>query len=353
MVDTMKVLHILGELHPSGMERMLVSGFSYLSALGCRTIVVGQGESHPFKGELQKAGYDVKILESTLRTRHGRSQLRNLIRAENVDVVHIHTEGNYLMTVLTVARALRRNGRIIRTIHSIFAPRGRRFATRLVQAAIADRFVRQLIAPSPDVAENERRFLRSPRVIYNWVDDRFADLAKQRRDQKTFANPQSRPVALIVGNCSPIKRHELAEIAILSAGHELIHIGSELNADAKEADLLSRLESRGLLSMRGAQSPDLAFVKADYFVMSSTKEGMGVALAEAIVMRIPCYITDVAGLRWAASSPGVTILPEDQNMWNRALANYHPHTDHPAAPDSIDFTALRGAKEYFAAYTNG
>jgi glycosyltransferase involved in cell wall biosynthesis len=348
-----KVLHILSQLNPSGMERMLVSGTAYFQQLNCESYVLGQGAIHPYQADLVAAGYHVRIHERTLRSPQGRRQLRRLIREENIDVVHIHPESNYLATVLTAASALRGRGIIVRTIHNVFRPRGRVILTRFFQALIADRFVAHLIAPSSDVAHNERRFFRSPAVILNWVDDRFFEIAKERSIQVSGSDSEHVPVALIVGNCSEIKRHELAVAAVLHAGHQLMHIGSESVMQEKERVLLEKVNAKDDLLLRGAQSPDAAFLAADYYLMSSKNEGMPVALAEALVVGLPCYVADVPGLRWSADSPSVTMLPESQTAWNDELASLTwDETGAVPRQDTFDFSAKRGATDYVDIYRN-
>ena len=348
---TTRVLHILNQLNPSGMERMLVSGAPYFEELDCYSFVLGQGKNHPYQADLVAAGYDVRIQEHTVRTLRGQRQLRRLIRSEKINVVHIHTEGNYLSTVVAAAWSLRGRGVIVRTIHSVFMPRGRVFLTRFAQALIADRFVKHLMAPSPDVAENERRFMRSPIVILNWVDDKFFEIARERSTRASSLTRSAIPIAVIVGNCSKVKRHELAISAVLHAGHKLIHIGSESGIEREEIDLLKKIEDRSNLMMRGAQAPEAALLAADYFLMSSQKEGMPVALAEALVVGLPCYITDVPGMRWAANVPFVTMLPEQHSAWNEALESY-PHDTFKTTERKVefDFSAKRGVGDYVETY---
>jgi glycosyltransferase involved in cell wall biosynthesis len=348
-----KVLHILNQLNPSGMERMLVSGAFYFRQLDCDSYILGQGANHPYLADLLQAGYDVRIQERTLRSFRGQRELRRLIRAENINVVHIHTEGNYLAIVLAAAAALRGRGIIVRTIHNVFRPKGRVFLTRLIQAVVADRFVSHLLAPSPDVAQNERRFLRSPAVILNWVDDRFFEIARERSSRASSSTSNRIPVAVIVGNCSRIKRHELAVSAVLRAGHKLIHIGAESGIEASERMLLAEAEAGNILLMRGAQSPDAAFLAADYYLMSSKHEGMPVALAEALVVGLPCYVTDVPGLRWAADSSSVTMLMESQSAWNDKLASFTWNgPDTTLGQHKFDFSAKRGVSDYVSIYRN-
>lgn len=342
----LKVLHVLGSLRPSGMERMLASAACYFRAEGIQTIVIGRGVNHPFAAELSAAGYDVRTLKPTGSRWKDARMLSRAIRDASPDVVHIHSEGDYLRTVLASRIALGRRGKIVRTIHAIFDAHGKWRVTRHLQAVAADRTVSALIAPSPAVAETERRIGRDPRVIYNWVDDRFFTIRAERLAGLRANDPS---VALLVGNCSSIKNHELALRALLSTTHVLIHIGDERDASPVELALLQSLEDQGRLLERGAGSPESGLLRADYFMLPSLHEGMSVALAEAVVVGLPAVISDARGLDWARQIESVRVLPRVEHEWTNAVREW---CSAPGAegPLGIDLSAARGAREYADVY---
>ncbi|WP_104192019.1 glycosyltransferase [Cryobacterium sp. Y82] len=341
----LRVLHLLRELNPSGMERMLVSAASDFSRLGVRGFVVGQGRKHPFADELQRAGYAVTLLNGPVTGRHSRRQLRKLVRQEQIDVIHVHTEGDYLRTVLACVAAFgSQRPCIVRTVHNVFDARGRWFLSRWIQAAVADRFVRAIIAPSPDVTANEHRFGRNTRTILNWVDDAFFAVGA-RRDAGARA-PFTPLLGLLVGNCSAIKRHGLYLQAAIAAGHSVMHLGSEERSGDAERKFLNDLEASGQLFTRGVKSPVAALGRADYFAMPSSVEGMGVALAEAIVSGVPCLVSASPGLHWAHGIPGVVMVPDTPEAWQKAVLS--PPTEAVVSP--FDFTSARGASEYVGVY---
>jgi glycosyltransferase involved in cell wall biosynthesis len=346
--DPIRVLHLLGPLRPSGMERMLASGESHFRREGIVNIVVGQGVDHPFADELRAAGCEVRALPAAVGgSWRGARALRDLARQVRVDVIHIHTEGNYLRTALACRLALGLRGSLVRTIHSLFHAAGIWRARRFMQAVLADRLVFSLIAPSPDVASNERTLGRRVNVIYNWVDDRFFAIGESRRNRDQV--PPEQPIALIVGNCSEIKQHELGLRALASTTHRLIHIGDERGASPEERALLQQLDDEGRLIDRGIQPPDAALAHADYFLMSSRHEGMGVALAEALVAGIPALVNDAPGLRWARPLDGVRMAADSDTAWTRGLDNLRL-VGAAIKPPMIDFSAARGAFEYASVY---
>lgn len=342
MMPGTRVLHILGELRPSGMERMLVSGASSFDSAGVEGHVLGIGRHHPFERAIRDAGYSVRTTDRALHTPAGRQFLHRLLAEVDPDVVHVHTEGRYLQTVLAVRRS-NRCLPVVRTIHNVFDARGRWFLRRAAQALVADRLVDALIAPSPDVAANEARFGRRVRVIYNWVEDRFFELAAQRAQ---VTEPSTAPI-VIVGNCSAIKSHEVVLEAALLGNLSVVHVGSEDDVAPAERELLERLDHAGLLAGRGVGDPAAALLTGRVFAMPSRHEGMPVALAEALVVGLPAVVSDVPGLRWAAGQGSVVALgSREPAEWAERLRE---RVGTGGAP-TIDFHAARGTAEYAEVY---
>ncbi|PZE86281.1 glycosyltransferase family 4 protein [Curtobacterium sp. MCBD17_032] len=342
-MPNLRVLHILGELRPSGMERMLVSGAADFKASGVAAHVAGFGVQHPYATEIRLAGYGVSTTEQPLRSAAGRRFLARVIADFRPDVVHLHSEGNYLQNVLTIRR-IERAVPIVRTVHNVFTARGKWFVSRFLQAVVADRFVRAVIVPSHDVASNEERFARRVKVVYNWVDPRYFAL--------TGAHPNDDPHDLsapvvLVGNCSWIKNHDVVLEAALMGGLRVAHVGSEDHAEPSELRLLEELEKRGLLVSRGARDPITTLVGGRVFAMPSVNEGMPVALAEALVVGLPAVVADAPGLRWAASQPGVTMVSSrEPAVWLESLRRASRGTQ----ALTVDFRPARGTAEYVEIY---
>jgi len=342
------VLHVLGELRPSGMERMLVSAQQEFSGLGIDGIVLGQGIDHPYGGALRDAGYKTLTSRNSMASRY--LAMRRAVVEDGATVIHIHTEGQYLPTAIAARLALRGNGGVVRTIHNVFSASGRWLISRRLQARIADLLMLEVIVPSVDVEQNENSLRRKTRVIFNWVDERFFALRNERNAQ--LARSDGPPTALIVGNCSPVKNHELAIGAARRAGHQLIHVGDESHATEAEKALLSEMAQDGTLTGRGVRSPDDSLLRADYFAMPSRNEGMPVALAEALVVGLPVLISNAPGLRWASHLDGVTALEIDEASWDLSLSDWSLLARNPNQV-KIDFSPARGAAAYAEIYKSG
>ncbi|ALV42385.1 hypothetical protein AU252_15535 [Pseudarthrobacter sulfonivorans] len=343
----MKIVHLMGALKPSGMERMFVSAAEHFRDAGLDTLIVGQGTEHPFAPELESAGYQVAAVPS-LRTAAGAKAWATLLKSEKPDLIHIHTEGAFGLSTLAAKVALPKTP-IIRTIHSYFRPQGKALLSRRAQAFVADRFVKQFIAVSPDVQDNERAFKRDPTLILNWVEDRFFTL----RDVRTNLPKSEAAAAVIVGNSSHIKNHALALRAVKASSLDLYFHGDETGATAEEKAILDGLQAAGRLRHRGVSDPAESLLKASVFLMPSRHEGMPIALSEALVAGVPAIVNHAPGMMWAKEFPNVMKIGANQAEWNRALEIFGLpdfRAQLQPAPAPLDLSARRGVGELVTAY---
>lgn len=338
----MKVLHLLNAIRPSGMERMLVSASRYWDLFGIETLVVGQGEDHPYLDELTNSGYPF-VAVPTLRKPSGILGLKKAVADYRPDVVNIHPEGAFLPAVAAI-RLADRTVPIIRTIHSVFAPKGRASWSRHLQALLADPQVSYFVAPSDAVAANERHWNRESRIILNWVEDRYTEA----RTKPLSRHPR---LAVIVGNCSPVKNHELALRACLDSNFDVAHIGNENGCSEHEKQLLTQLESCGSLTHRGPGDPLSSLRRASVFLLPSIVEGFSVALAEAISVNTPCIVGPASGLTWSYESGLIRVLSLELDEWTRTLRMGEFGSLHtPGEKQSMDLSAARGVHEYVSLY---
>lgn len=335
----LKVYHLMNSLRASGMERMFVSAAPYFVGPGMDHVVIGQGDDHPFSGQLESAGYGVSSVPA-LSSLRGMAAFLLLLRREKPSVLHIHSEGAYLAGSL-IARFARIP--VVRTIHNIFPPdewsRRQRIKRRL-EAFLLDG-TSQYVSVSEEVRSMEARAGRESTVIMNWVDPRFL---AARGCEEVDRIPK---LAVIVGNASPIKRQVIALRAIWTNGWALAYHGDESGATVEELQILSDLEKAGRMHYRGTGDPLQSLLRASVYLMPSKKEGMSIALAEAVVVGIPCIVSDSPGSGWASCLPHVRAVVGDD--WDDELAN-PPQPSIPGAEHCPDLSPARGARAYAAVY---
>lgn len=338
----LRVLHLLGPLYPSGMERMLASAFDEFKDEGISGVIIGQGPAHPFYSALVEAGYAVHIIPR-VRTLAGFLALQKVLRRERPDVVHIHTESAFLPAV--VGSRLATSAPIVRTIHSVFRPNGAALISRRLQGFLADKLVARFVSPSPDVADNEARGGRNSELIYNWVSSEYIEAGL-----KDLSGKRDAQLATLVGNCAQVKNHEMALRQLLAAGYSVAHHGDESHASPEEVQMLDELARAGRLQYRGTDAPLESLRRSGVFVLSSIHEGMSVALAEAIAVGTPCLVADSTGLSWAKGINRVQHIPlENHEGWKFALprTGYVPVAGLAGAPD---LSSKRGVAEYAHLY---
>jgi len=339
------------------MERMLVSAAPYWKEAGWRVEIIGQGDEHPFASDLKSAGYHVNYVRS-LRTAAGLGDLARLLRATRPDVIHIHTEQAHGPISFVARVTLPRVG-LVRTVHNVFTFQGVTAVRRRLQHTMARLVGTRHVAPSWDVAENERaNWGLGCLVIENWVADEFSH---DPGNDKQFQPIEGPLRVALVGNCSEVKNHQLTlGAAIEVPGVIVVHIGGDSGAPAEEQALVRRLEGESRLEMMGART-DVADILQDsqIFAMPSLHEGMPVALAEALCIGLPCIISDAPGLQWAAPDPGV-LVARNLNDWVSLLGRLSDDDSFitslisTAHADRIRqrerFSARRGVAEYAAVY---
>ena len=291
----MRVVHLLASLRPSGMERMLVSAAPYFAKAGIDSVLVGQGADHPYAHELAAVGYRVRTIPR-IKSIAGWRAWMTLLREEQPNVIHIHPEGAFALSVLA-ARYAAPDARVVRTIHSFFLAEGWWAIKRRAQAMASDRHVDEFVALGEEMVRHEASFGRECVVIPNWVDDRFLGVVQEPRKDVDI---------VIVGNCAPVKRHGVALSAALENGWTVAHLGHEGEIEAQEKDQLAALADAGLLRQRGVDDPLPWLRRSRVYVMPSVREGFPVALAEAISLGCVCVVNQAPGFDWALRYPLVS-----------------------------------------------
>lgn len=303
MKSTLRVLHVLGELKPSGGETMFCIAAPLFAAEGVEAEIVSTGpEMGSYAPQLAQAGYKLHHIPFS-KTPGFFISLYKLMRAGHYDVFHLHTEcANFWIGL--VALALRPQ-RVLQTVHSSFGFSGNLRLRRKVQRFILQALGLVAVAISPSVEKMERdNFGRKTRLVQNWYDSsRFTAPTERERLQArdVLGIGAGETVIVTVGNCSSIKNHKalLEALAQLpTASRPLyLHVGTE-EPGYPEQKLAQELGIAGRVRFLGAlQDVRPALYASDIFVMPSLFEGFGIAAVEALATGLPTVFTDVSGLR--------------------------------------------------------
>ena len=248
--------------------------------------------------------------------------IARLIRLPRHCVVHVHIAQALTPEIVWITSRLRRRpylahfhldvdpsgpaGRWLKLYKRVLLARVLRGASRvIVLSSEQQRFVMEEYGVSSDRVA----------VVPNGVPNDFA--ATGERDYQRAA-----PLRLLfVGRLAPQKNlPDLIEaVRLMEQRAELVIVG-----DGEElADLTQRVAALGLanvrLAGRAARSELSGWYKwADVFVLSSHKEGMPLAVLEAMSAGLPVVATDVPGLRELCAGTGL-LVPPDPRALARAL----------------------------------
>ena len=346
-------IHIMGELRPSGMEKMFESSNEYWTNLGWELIVVGCGKHHPFAQSLKTAGYKVFII-SKIKSLTGMISLIKLMRKNSPDIIHNHSEAFHGFISLT-SRFFFPKTPIVRTIHNCFQFNGFDKIKRNIQHVMETISGVIRVSPSVDVQNNELvNWNVTSIVIENWIDvDRINEIGSR----KTSFEKKKQLLISIIGNCSDIKNHDFA-LEVLSEFEDLriFHIGRQAQITNKELSLLSSLHREGKLLHDGPLDSALEKIAmSDLHILPSLHEGMGLVIAESVVSGVETWIRDVPGVQWARGLPGVryfTTQSELREMISEKL-NYNFRQGQNFSKlihESERFNPARGVREYIELY---
>ena len=295
----MKVLHILGQLNPSGAETMLYAAGPLLKDFGIDGEILATGEqAGPYAEQLANAGYRIHHIAFQKSPGFFWRVFKQL-KSGGFDAIHLHTERANFWLGLT---ALSTSKAAIRTIHNTFPFSGLLGWVRKWQRHCLIRLGVTHVAISESVKAVElKHFNLALPLIPNWYNsERFQPPTLQQREaaRTSLAIAKDKFVIVSVGNCSEVKNHGALIRALADSRLQNIfylHIGIEKNCGERElADQLGIAERVNFLGM---QTDILPFLHAaDLYVMPSMHEGCPISAIEAVAAGVPALFSKVPGL---------------------------------------------------------
>jgi glycosyltransferase involved in cell wall biosynthesis len=360
----MKVLHILNQLMPSGAETMLRLAAPYWLEEGLELSILATGEMvGAYAVELENAGYKIFHLPFSKTFKFGLNFLQ-LLKENNFDVVHIHTErAFFLYAIIAWSIGVKK---IVKTIHSNFIFIGFTKFYRTIFRSFMRWIKVEQISISQSVFDTELKLYNNrTNIIKNWFDlDKFhPPTLLQRQEARSSLGIKDCSVILSIGNCAPTKRHELIIEALPFLKNKIpkilyIHIGEEddSHSELKIAEHLSVSSNVIFLGYKNDIRPYLW--AADVFIMPSRNEGFGIAALEAIACGVPTILTDVPGLSdWKSLDiNSINYTDADPEQLANCILSTLQSPKYPTK-DQLEmikdlYGVKRGASEYLSLYTN-
>lgn len=299
-----RILHLITTMPIGGAESLILTTLQLLDPQRFTSVLCCIQEPGSLGEEAIKKGYRVVSLGCMKDKGFDRQAVRDItevIRTENIDIVHCHLYHAGLYGRL----AAKITGRpVIFTVHNVYS--NPKIHRRLINWWLG-RSTERIIAVSQSVARDVERYdwIKSPKllVIPNGIDiSPFADLPARAVAKQRLGFPEDALVLGCVGRLEPQKGHRYlleALSAILVETGDCPHLF--IVGDGGERDRLQSLVSQWGLSQRvhllGARRdiPDL-LAAFDVFVLPSLWEGLPLAMLEAMAASLPVIATDVGGI---------------------------------------------------------
>lgn len=245
-------------------------------------------------------------------------RIARVLRELGVDVVHTHNPAALTYCVPGARWAGAR--RVIHTKHGANPPRSLAdLAMRRALIRTCDAYV----AVSEPTAEVARKLDRAPakllRVIPNGIDTDFYahDADKRFEIRKQLGISEGALVLGTVGRLVPEKNQLLlveAAKPLLGQGVHLVIAGEGPERRAIESAISDSM--RAFVHLTGARDDIPALLSAfDVFVLSSSTEGLPLAVPEAMAASLPVVATNVGGLPTVVrdQKTGLLVPPRDKN----------------------------------------
>lgn len=297
-----------------------------LKGLGHRVFVISSGGDLVKK--LQGEGiFHLRLNIDTKSEMHpkilmGIYHLYWFIRENNIDIVHTHTR---VTQVMGEASSRLTGVNHISTCHGFFRPRlGRR---------LCGCWGKKVIAISEAVREhlvNDFRLKKSKVVlVHNGIDlEAFKRpyTPQERETIKRELRLSQGPVVGIISRLSSVKGHKFLVMAMKTVvekfkGAQLLIVGE----GEEEIGLKDMVEKLGLLKSVIFEKTILDTARVlsviDVFVLPSIKEGLGLALLEALCCGKPAVASDVGGIYSIIrhGSTGLLVPPKDPDALAGAI----------------------------------
>ncbi len=318
MSRELSIVHVVCAGEVGGAERMLAD---LAAGPGARHAVALFTPSPALRSFFRDRGLRVidrgpvsEALPSFLARTLGRAEvgwLAGVMRAERADVAHLHTFGSQ---VLGTRAALAAGIPVVRTEHSTRVyddpscwPFSRWSLSRTRISCAVSAHVRQVaLARAPALAS-------SMRVVANGVD-----LSRITVDPL----PQEPPFRFVItGRLEPRKGVDRALLALAHVPEaELLVVGDGASRPGLEALARSLGLSPRVRFLGHVQAPTLAIREAHAALSASRKEGLGLALLEAMAQGRPVVAAPTGGIPEFVTSGQTGWLAEDDSPRSLALA---------------------------------
>lgn len=334
----MKVLQVTTHVNVGGIARYIVTLSDAIRKKGAGVVVASSG------GDLERELDNIEIphrriniktkFEFAPKVFGAALAIARIIKREGIEIVHAHSRVSQVASFF----ACRLTGiPLVTTCHGFFRLRSRK---------IFDTWGMKVIAISDSVRTHlkENLGVSDDRIelIYNGID--VSAFAKEYSlseiaEAKKLLGLKDGPVVGTIGRLSPVKGHRflieaMSEVISKKPGAQALIVGT----GTEEQGLKKMAGSLGVGDKTRFISSDIntprLFSIMDIFVFPSIKEGLGLALLEALAGQKCCIASDTGGIRDVIDNgkSGMLVKPADTKALSKAIISL---LDDPALRKSM------------------
>ena len=328
----MRVAHLIDRLDWGGAQALLVTFAREAALRSLDTTVISlrpDDDKGPYPRQLRESGTTVKMLSIyNLYDPHAVPDVYTLLRHERFDVLQTHlTHANVLGTIAGRMAGIP----VVATLHTTRIPRrGRYYWFRAQAEKLALRYgARRVVAVAQTVADfNKARVGNKPIIVVPNAVSLPPSLSDTEREaiRRELAGDPERKIIISVGRLVSEKgmsdmliafalaRQKHPEAVLVIAGDGPLR--QELEGQARQLGLAESVRFKG-------NREDIArlLTASDIYVSTSHREGMSLALLEAMSAGIPALATAVGETpKLLGNDRGITTSAHDITAFGSELA---------------------------------
>jgi glycosyltransferase involved in cell wall biosynthesis len=312
---------VVDSLRVGGAQKLISTFAVHASAYDIHPVIIRlrEDDSPAVMDPIRAAGVQVVTMPAgSLLNQRRLNQLTDFLRQEKIDLVQTHL---YYANILGAIASYRADVPVVATLHSIAPPMG--WKSQLIQQ-IEDYCLRtyatRILAVGNMVARAHagRYGARTVDVIINSIPKAQPILSQQREHLRhEITGNGSKPIVVTVGRFSSAKGYEdmIQAFKLLQERDVkpvLLMVGAGSMFDTiKEQIENSRLSQSVVLAGERADVPQL-LASSDVFASSSHREGLPLALLEAMMAGLPVVATSVGDIPNVVTSETGVIVPPHQ-----------------------------------------
>ncbi len=337
----MKIAHILNELKFSGAEIMYVDAASVFQKKGCELVVVASApQLGDFAPYFERAGYKVvhkpfpKLKNYISRIKFYREFVK-FIKDENINVVHIHSNGSMWGMALCAWLA---GIRSVNTFHSIFTTSWYSyFYHRFLRWSAKSIFKCKFQSIGDSVHDHELKLFKNKTIkIRNWYgSNRYFPAQPEEKEQyrRDLNISETAFIIISVGGCDHNKRHHDIIKALPLIVDQIpnliyLHLGCGKTEEEEKQLSVDKGVSEYVRFCGNQRDVRKYLIASDVYLMTSHYEGISITTIEAMACKIPTILYDVPGLRdFNKSGENSVLIPENHTILAEKIVYLYKHPE--------------------------